>query len=192
MDADGMNARQLTAEPWYDHGPSFSPDGSRIVFARQLDGTKFRPGTSASAELFVMNSDGTSPMRLTDNDWPDWEPSWCRDGRILFSVGSEEIWSTRPDGSKRVRLGPGSSPSASPDGRRVVFVSGGYGRAISIMNVDGSGGREVYRSHAYKSYPCFLADGTHVVFVEGPNGRDGSIYVLSLAGGAVKRITNTK
>ena len=40
MDADGSDVRQVTSGTTYDSDPSFSPDGSRIVFDRS---TRLRP-----------------------------------------------------------------------------------------------------------------------------------------------------
>jgi hypothetical protein len=59
---------------------ALSPDGSRIAFVRN------------NAELFVMNSDGSSPERLTPEDYPMSEyglgsPTWSRDGKkLLFTL----------------------------------------------------------------------------------------------------------
>jgi TolB protein len=66
-DPDGGNAHELTANT--DHGfiytlPSYSPDGTKIVFASHSD-------------IYVMSSDGTGAVKLTSDgrsSAPDWGP----------------------------------------------------------------------------------------------------------------------
>lgn len=48
--------------------PSYSPDGHLIVFNS--------PRNENQSDLYIMNSDGSSPRRLTDNPEPDWQPRW--------------------------------------------------------------------------------------------------------------------
>ena len=56
---------------------SFSPDGSRILFAANHDG---------DLEIYVVNADGSDMQPLTDNDKQDFFPSWSPDGKtIVFS-----------------------------------------------------------------------------------------------------------
>lgn len=58
-----------------DQWPSWSPDGTRIAFSSARDlsplGKLYRNG-----EIYVMNADGSNPVRLTHNsDW-DRDPAW--------------------------------------------------------------------------------------------------------------------
>ena len=77
--------------PRYGDWPSFSPDGSQVVFT--LDNA-----------LFIMNSDGTDLKRLYPPEGtsdigatrPDW--SWNPD-LIAFTYNAREIWTIHPDGS---------------------------------------------------------------------------------------------
>ena len=58
---------ELTAEGGEFHQPSWSPDGTRLAFVSDRDGNK---------EIYVMNADGSHPVRPTRNQASDWGPSW--------------------------------------------------------------------------------------------------------------------
>ena len=78
---------------------SFSPDGSRILFAANHDG---------DLEIYVVNADGTDMQALTENDTQDFFPSWSPDGStIVFSSdrdGAVEIYLMDADGGNQRRL----------------------------------------------------------------------------------------
>src|SRR5207248_1345488 len=62
-----------------DFSPTWSPDGTRIAFHCDPDGTE-------NLEICVINADGTNLVRLTNNPALDEFPAWSRDGaKILFS-----------------------------------------------------------------------------------------------------------
>jgi Tol biopolymer transport system component len=65
-----VDDRRLTRTTDYEIHATWSPGGRRIVFARIAndDGDDY--------EMWVMNSDGTCPTRLTDNGAWDWTPDW--------------------------------------------------------------------------------------------------------------------
>ncbi|MCH8874415.1 PD40 domain-containing protein, partial [candidate division KSB1 bacterium] len=52
MNTDGSNLLRLTNDPATDVGPAWSPDGTKIVFVRDLD-------------IYVMDADGSNVKRLT-------------------------------------------------------------------------------------------------------------------------------
>ena len=74
MDADGSNQLRLTRTRASEHYPAWSPDGTRIVFARTLDDDE------DDFELYVINTDGTCERRLTNNTEEDEMPSWTGTG----------------------------------------------------------------------------------------------------------------
>jgi TolB protein len=74
---------RLTNTPAGNVDPSFSPDGSRIVF------TSFRDG---NAEVYVMSADGSGQTRLTNDPTPDSEPVFSPDGtKIAFQSFRDDL-----------------------------------------------------------------------------------------------------
>jgi TolB protein len=69
MNADGTNFVQLTDNAVFEGTPTFSPDGQKIVFSRDV-------GAGQGQELFLMNADGTNQMQLTDTVGTNVFPNW--------------------------------------------------------------------------------------------------------------------
>jgi Tol biopolymer transport system component len=69
MDADGGDITRLTETPHEEGGAiSWSPDGTRIVYSRFLEG-------ASEHEVFVVNADGSCPTKLPLEPWStmiDW------------------------------------------------------------------------------------------------------------------------
>ena len=81
MNPDGSNRMQLTFNNEEERGPSWSPDGKKILYmCRALwlnSGTDF--------ELCVMDADGSNLQVLTNNLTPDLTANWTPDGsKIIF------------------------------------------------------------------------------------------------------------
>ena len=116
MNIDGSNEKKLTSgpSPSTDFGgnrwPSFSPDGKKIAFASGRIGN-CRIGNH---EIFIMNSDGSSQTRLTNNPKDDFFPTFSPDGKkIAFYSnrdGNYAIYIMNTDGSSQTRLFRGYFP----------------------------------------------------------------------------------
>jgi plastocyanin len=157
MNADGSEQTVLAGFPtgvsWYH--PTWSPDGSRIAFASDLDKDAVNYW---NYEIYVMNADGSDLRRITNHPAVDYTPAWSPDGtRIVFqsnrdwdaNYGPSNIYVMNVDGSGVTRLTHDAvhdeGPVWSPDGTRIAFSSERTpshpysNRQIYAANADGSG-----------------------------------------------------
>jgi Tol biopolymer transport system component len=152
MNADGSGFTRLTRNrTWTDDEPSYSPDGSQIVFTRQLGQTK--------STLFVVAADGSVLRQLTPPGFNAGDPDWSPDGtQIVFAQvprgggdDPQDLFTIEPDGSSLTKIthnAPGRhsfDPHWSPDGTQIVFARERFddGLGIFTMNADGSGGAKL-------------------------------------------------
>lgn len=172
-----------------DYYPSWSPDGTRIVFFSDRDG---------NYEIYTMNPDGSEQTRLTENPANDMRPCWSPNGRKILFVserdGNEEIYIMNSDGSNETRLTKNPAddvrPCWSPDGLKIAFFSDrGGNQEIYIMNIDGSNQTRLTENPADNRYPSWSPDGSKIAF---DSMRDGNrdIYVMNKDGSNQTRLTD--
>jgi len=154
--------------------PYWSPDGSRIVFQSNCEGND---------EIYVMNADGSHPIRLTNNTKSDGGPRFSPDGsRIVFVSerdGNTEIYLMNADGSGQKRLtnnpADDSHPGWSPDGSRIIFNSSRdtpdpkldwweQYHNIYTMNLDGSDVRRITNCRTVCTFPSYSPDGRRIAY----------------------------
>ena len=151
MDADGGNQTQLT-EVGDNRNPAWSPDGTRIAFRSLKNG---------AAGLFVMEKNGSNPVRLAPDMNITSNPAWSPDGqRIAYddSIGAwpSQIYVVDSDGGGEPErltedLPDKSSPVWSPDGGMIAYAaSEGWGDVpltIELMTSDGKHLKQLSELH---------------------------------------------
>ena len=88
VEVDNGTLRHLTSifsnDDWAAINPSWSPDGSTIVFAT-VGKSRARAGILHEADdLWTVRADGSEATRLTTSPAADWMPAWSGDGRVYF------------------------------------------------------------------------------------------------------------
>jgi Tol biopolymer transport system component len=137
--------------------PALSPDGRRIAFSSHPFPSIYW-GTSRTClgGLWVMNSDGTDPVRIGDGRNPDWSPGGTM---LAYSNVDGALMVSNADGSAAHTVVPqGADPSWAPSGDAIAFVRG---TSIYAVAPDGSGERLLTANAAD---PDWSPDGTRLVF----------------------------
>jgi len=106
INVDGTGLTRLTFNAEAERGPSWSPDGSRIVFMCRIG------GGAAVFKICTMNADGSDRRQLTDNTLLDGTPTFSPDGQqILFArtlaqgtPGGIQLWLMNADGTGQTQL----------------------------------------------------------------------------------------
>jgi Tol biopolymer transport system component len=210
MRPDGTQQRRIPGSPRDVTDASFSANGRRIAFARQLGGP-------CPTRLYLMRADGTHvrPFSGLVSDpmneaqcfaGLDWSP----DGRWLafsedVNLGLSSIFVRKVDGAPPHELAGQSiehadnDPAWSTDGKTIAFARD-YGGSLWLMDADGSSKRRLDTA----SPPCSGAkepdwspDGKWIAFVEAckPPAGGGKeswsdIWLIRPDGSDLRRLTH--
>jgi Tol biopolymer transport system component/predicted Ser/Thr protein kinase len=188
MDADGKNRRQLTADAASDFDPVVSPDGKFILFTTNRSGIY---------NIWRIDIDGSKARQLT-GPGECYGPSISPDGTwFVFSSwakGPVLIMKEPTEGGESVQLSEtnGSSPSISPDGTLVAYVSFDEqtrNRRIEIMRAEGGKPvKEFDLPHTATDRLRWSHDGQAVQFVVDASG-SWNVWNQPLSGGPPKQVT---
>jgi TolB protein len=186
--ASGARDR-VSARAGINGAPAFSPDGRRLALAlSQPDG---------NVDVFVLDLETRSMLRVTDDPAIDTEPNWAPDGRSLFFTSDR---AGRPQ-VYRITLAPGERPQritfegsynarprVSPDGTQLVVVTLDQG-AYRIAAVDLATGRSRVLSGGHLDEgPSFAPNGQTVLYAAREAGR-GVLATVAVDGSVTSRIT---
>jgi WD40-like Beta Propeller Repeat len=186
-----------------DYNPSISPDGTKIVFVSDRDGTP---------QLYITTANGMSyPQRLNSDGCLTQVPTWRPDGRGLY-------WEQRCGGGKfaimtgdlqyndesqtwvdarltniHALTDQGSDnryPRVSPDGKTIAFTSYRDGNG-EIYSIDTSGGslKRLTSSPAEDEAASWNGNGSQLVFASNRDG-DYEIYVMNADGSGQAALTD--
>jgi Tol biopolymer transport system component len=187
---DGTGVQLLTAQGTTNFMPSFSSDGTRIVFVSNR---------ATGFEIYSMSVNGSDETRLTNNSSSDLYPSFSPDGsKIVFTSnrdGNSEIYIMNADGTGQLRLTNDPSgdvtPVFSPDGTKIAFVGTRNGNTeIYTMNPDGTGvTRLTFHSTNSIGLGEYSSDGTKIVYATNAGTSTAEIWKMNADGTGNQRLT---
>ena len=145
-----------------------APTQAKIVFTSTRDG---------NADIYVMNTDGSEQVRLTNHPGDDFDPTWSPNGEHIAFVSEREhaglydIYLMDADGQNIRRtfdeLDYRTAPTWSPDGKRIAYhtYSSVPDWAIYFNTIDGGTAERVTEVGIYPSgFPTWSPDGTEIAF----------------------------
>lgn len=205
FDLATLQARQLTHFPQntFVASPALSPDRRMVAFTSFVLPTS--PSDLGGSDLSVMDVSGVAPRIVRPHGQPGVsfeEPCWTADGKaILATLRSTVYHQGRFQGVKvaivRVTLdgsalttlvSDAQAPAASPDGRRLAYLTAneqGVTTTLWVADAMGRGARDLLagRGFVYLRAPRFSPSGDRLAFggVGGPpagramNASDGRV-----------------
>ena len=190
----------LTTDPGYEGEPTFAPDGETVAYVSDRTG---------NLEIFLKQASGGRDINLTDDPADDIQPAFSPDGRQIAFVSSRsgassilpygtdnplmggDIWVMPALGGSARRIAQkGNFPSWSPDGSRILYISGPwFGKKLFTIAALGGTPEEIPIELPPTNLlmSCsFSPDGRWIVFEATP----ASIYVASALGGKPQYLTH--
>jgi TolB protein len=170
--------------------PSFSPDGTRLAFASNRSG---------NMDVWVANSDGTNPRRITSTRASDTAPCWSPTGQeIAFTsnrTGTPQLWIMSSEGLNLRRLttvgnyNDGCAWSPAAEYSEIAYTSrleaGGFD--IAVIDLATRQVRQITQGHGSCEYPSWAPNGRHLVFSCEQRGTWG-ITISDREGRSIKRL----
>jgi len=171
--------------------PAWSPDGSQLVFSSSMGG---------NPELYVTDTSGSHPKRLTFSSGASTSPAWNpKTGQSIVYVGDRggvpKLYMANADGTNTTELdvpdkGYLIDPAWAPNGQLLAFSwrrpTGNYD--IYVMDVATLRIVEITRDSGRNERPSWAPDGRHIVF-ESTRGGNRQIWTMLADGSQARQLT---
>jgi len=192
MNADGSEARQLTANAGRNYYPTVSADGRYIVFISTRSGRE---------QLWRIDRDGSHPAQLTNENFFVAFPHCSPAGNlVVFAARASKtawgVWNVPLQGGLPIKLGDSveTTPAISPDGRLVAYEN--FDQAVKriklyVQPLDGGPVTAIADSDVGYSNIRWTIDGKAIAYVSNNEGRT-NIWAQPVEGGPPRKLTDFK
>lgn len=185
------NISRITNDISNYKGLSVGEDGKTLVTIKEdkliniwtADGS--RPDNARRVTTEVGREEGLSGI------------AWTPSGKILYTAripAMQDIWVVDPsDGTNRqltFNVGSNYSPTVSPDGRTIVFISDRSGNVnLWKMGIDGQDPVQLTDTPGNEGQPAFTRDGRFILYYYVDDKRQISVWKVPVEGGEPTRLT---
>lgn len=175
--------------------PSWSPDGSQLVFISPcLARGDVAENTYKDSSLYVMNADGSGQKPLTTVPGSDFDPDWSPDGKhVVFTSlrdGKKDIYILTLESGAITRITTvngdvqeNSQPSWSPFGNQIVYtVKRVNAYQVWAMSDTGQGNVQIARSgqQFWDYLPTWTPDGSTILFSQRDAGAPSRPWLMAI------------
>jgi TolB protein len=193
INRDGSGLTQLSDMEASNYYPTFSPDGSSLLFASNRNG---------AFDLYLLIFGEKQLFQITENVGNVLSPDYSPDGRrIVFANqagdGPTSIWMVNADGLNPHLVYTGTNTIVavawSPNGDRIAYaMSVGIPQEYEIFIMDTNGKNHLRISQGLKGIGGSIdwsPDGKNLLVYAGAYG-DKNIYKIEVADGSYTQITD--
>ncbi len=182
MDADGQGARALTNDRSLVQSPSWSADGSRLLFTSYRDGRGPKLYVMSVADRRIALVSGRPGLNTSGAFSPDGREIAC----TLSQDGNAEVYRLDAGGGSPHRLTNSraidTAPTWSPTGQELAFTSDrGGSPQVYVMDREGGNVRRLNFDLGYTDSPAWSPRGDRLAMVS-RNGNGFDVYVCRADG----------
>ncbi|NMW20921.1 MAG: Tol-Pal system beta propeller repeat protein TolB [Chlorobiaceae bacterium] len=186
-DFDGQGLEQLTSTRSISLTPTLSPDGHYLAY------TDFTSGRPA---LYIKNLSDKKTSAASKSG-VSIAPGWRNNSEVATTLsfeGNQNIYLVKPDGSLSRRVtnnrGIDVSPTFSPDGSKMAFVSSRNGSPqIFIQDIQSGEARRLTFSGRYNTQPSWSPAGDKIAYSTMQGRGEIDLFVINVDGSGLQQLT---
>ncbi len=198
---DGGLAQRLSSPKGEEMLPRFSPDGTRLAFSGNYDG---------STDVYVMPIQGGLPHRITHHPASDRLVDWYPDGKFLLYASNmassrpvfNQFYKVSAQGGmpEKLALPYGEFGAVSPDGRFLAFTyisqefrtwkryRGGMTSGIWLYDMEKMTTRKISQGDSIDTLPMWHGNALYFLSDRGASMR-GNIWAYDLKSAEFRQVT---
>ena len=190
----GENPVRVTKDASDDSGPTWHPDGNRILYNSDRNGTK---------QINVVNVGGGQPKQLTTSDTDSFIADISRDGTKILLTSSKDdadLWGVPTDGGKESQvtsnIGVEFWPDVSPNGREMVYQAirrsstGGKVLNCLLFTQDLGNNPRLSQLAADGFAPLWSPDGSRIAYFRSEAGNN-ALWVATVNAADARPVTES-